>query len=245
MLKFFRKIRQKLLSENKFSKYLIYAIGEIVLVVIGILIALSINNWNENRKNNNELSKILIFVKNDLKADTLGLKIPLEAYKKTNLNIQKILDKEIPKSYFDTINKVNFEKCEFCSHQSVAYNHIFIQDKGIELLKKFTSTSSDTLISNILSFHNVYKEFFNDDNNQIKNLGRENAALLEKYNWYPEFRANKYNSDYISYISESNEYQNKIATYKVFSTTAVMDLEDYKKKAIKYIKILEENYPEK
>ena len=51
MIKFFRKIRQKLLSENKFSKYLVYAIGEIVLVVIGILIALQINNWNENRKN--------------------------------------------------------------------------------------------------------------------------------------------------------------------------------------------------
>lgn len=50
MIKFFRKIRQKLLSENKFSKYLIYAIGEIILVVIGILIALQINTWNENRK---------------------------------------------------------------------------------------------------------------------------------------------------------------------------------------------------
>jgi len=46
MIKLFRKIRQKLLTENKFSKYLLYAIGEIVLVVIGILIALSINNWN-------------------------------------------------------------------------------------------------------------------------------------------------------------------------------------------------------
>ena len=50
MIKFFRKIRQKLLSENKFSKYLIYAIGEIALVVIGILIALQINNQNEARK---------------------------------------------------------------------------------------------------------------------------------------------------------------------------------------------------
>ncbi|MRI01633.1 hypothetical protein GH721_13900 [Kriegella sp. EG-1] len=49
MIKFFRKIRQQLLSENKFSEYLIYAIGEIVLVVIGILIALSINNWNQER----------------------------------------------------------------------------------------------------------------------------------------------------------------------------------------------------
>ena len=50
MIKFFRKIRQKLLTENKFSKYLLYAIGEIILVVIGILIALQINNANENRK---------------------------------------------------------------------------------------------------------------------------------------------------------------------------------------------------
>lgn len=49
MIKFFRKIRQKLLSENRFSKYILYAIGEILLVVIGILIALQINNWNNNR----------------------------------------------------------------------------------------------------------------------------------------------------------------------------------------------------
>ena len=49
MLKFFRRIRQKLIAENKVGKYLIYAIGEIVLVVIGILIALWINNWNEGK----------------------------------------------------------------------------------------------------------------------------------------------------------------------------------------------------
>jgi hypothetical protein len=50
MIKFFRKIRQNLLSEGKTGKYLKYAIGEIVLVIIGILIALSINTWNEDRK---------------------------------------------------------------------------------------------------------------------------------------------------------------------------------------------------
>ncbi len=50
MIKFFRNIRRRLLRENRFTRYLIYAIGEIILVVIGILIALQINNWNENRK---------------------------------------------------------------------------------------------------------------------------------------------------------------------------------------------------
>ena len=52
MIKFFRKIRQNLLMKNKTGKYFKYAIGEIVLVVIGILIALQINNWNEQRKDN-------------------------------------------------------------------------------------------------------------------------------------------------------------------------------------------------
>ena len=51
MIKIFRKIRQNLLSEGKTGKYFKYAIGEIVLVVIGILIALQINNWNQNRLN--------------------------------------------------------------------------------------------------------------------------------------------------------------------------------------------------
>lgn len=50
MITFFRKIRRWLIAENKFRRYLIYAAGEIVLVVLGILIALSINNWNEARK---------------------------------------------------------------------------------------------------------------------------------------------------------------------------------------------------
>lgn len=53
MIKFFRNIRKKLLSEGKTSRYLTYAVGEIILVVIGILIALQINNWNETRKHRN------------------------------------------------------------------------------------------------------------------------------------------------------------------------------------------------
>ena len=59
MIKFFRKIRQRLLSENKFSKYLIYAIGEIVLVVIGILIALQINNWNELQRSKAQEERLI------------------------------------------------------------------------------------------------------------------------------------------------------------------------------------------
>lgn len=66
MIKFFRKVRQKLLAENKFSKYLLYAVGEIILVVIGILIALQINNWNETRQIKKVEKEILYVLLEDL-----------------------------------------------------------------------------------------------------------------------------------------------------------------------------------
>lgn len=69
MIKFFRKIRQKTLTENKFSKYLLYAIGEIVLVVIGILIALSLNNWKEDLANQGEETRILSGLKQEFEAN--------------------------------------------------------------------------------------------------------------------------------------------------------------------------------
>jgi len=69
MIKFLRQIRKKLLSQNRFSKYLFYAIGEIVLVVIGILIALSINNWNTTRIDLRKVEKYLSEVKNNILAD--------------------------------------------------------------------------------------------------------------------------------------------------------------------------------
>ena len=67
MIKFFRKIRQNLLMENKNRKYIKYAFGEITLVVIGILIAFSLNNWNENRKVDKEEILILNSLYDDLK----------------------------------------------------------------------------------------------------------------------------------------------------------------------------------
>ncbi|WP_296700580.1 hypothetical protein [Algoriphagus sp.] len=73
MIKFFRKIRQKLLSENRFSKYVLYAIGEIALVMIGILLALQVNNANELSK---QKSLVATYKNNliiELKADLNGI----------------------------------------------------------------------------------------------------------------------------------------------------------------------------
>jgi hypothetical protein len=71
MIKFFKKIRKHLLTEGKVRTYLLYAMGEIVLVVIGILIALSINNWNEHRKTEANIHHSLRSFRNDLIQDTV------------------------------------------------------------------------------------------------------------------------------------------------------------------------------
>ncbi|WP_223032876.1 DUF6090 family protein [Hanstruepera marina] len=73
MIKFFRRIRKSLLTENKFSKYILYAIGEIILVVIGILIALQINNWNEKRKLINEEKTTIASLKLEFQKNVLDL----------------------------------------------------------------------------------------------------------------------------------------------------------------------------
>jgi len=71
MINFFRKIRKKLADDNKPLKYLRYAIGEIVLVVIGILIALSLNNWNQNQNEQNKIKEYAVSLIQDLEGDII------------------------------------------------------------------------------------------------------------------------------------------------------------------------------
>ena len=73
MISFFRKVRKKMADDNKPVRYMRYAIGEIVLVVIGILIALSINNWNHQRLEKIEVNNILQTIVSNLKSDISAL----------------------------------------------------------------------------------------------------------------------------------------------------------------------------
>lgn len=96
MIKFFRRIRQNLLSENRFSKYLFYAIGEIILVMIGILLALQVNNWNQRRQLAGaeqlllkELLSDLEFSKTEIEGAIEGNNYLLNQYKSISLTIEK------------------------------------------------------------------------------------------------------------------------------------------------------------
>ena len=92
MINFFRKIRKQLADQNKPLKYFRYAVGEIVLVMIGILLALQVNNWNEERKDQRELRNILQSIVADMKEDVDLMKWANEELKKDNEKIKSFLN---------------------------------------------------------------------------------------------------------------------------------------------------------
>ncbi len=99
MIKFFRKIRYRLVSESKFSKYLLYAGGEIVLVVIGILIALQINNWNQTSIRANLERKMLQELLTNLRKDSIDNAINARWYERVAKSariINKTLEQKTP-----------------------------------------------------------------------------------------------------------------------------------------------------
>lgn len=90
MIKFFRNIRQTLIMENKTYKYLKYAIGEIILVMIGILLALQVNNWNENRKMHLQEIKLLSDLQLELKKTFDDFQVGMKFIKVTIEDINRI-----------------------------------------------------------------------------------------------------------------------------------------------------------
>lgn len=91
MIKLFRNIRQRLLSEGKTGRYFKYAIGEIVLVVIGILIALQINNWNDQRKLKQQEQTYYCKISEDLKTDIKNINRTLISLKERKTIAKRLL----------------------------------------------------------------------------------------------------------------------------------------------------------
>ena len=168
MIQFFRNIRKKLVAEGKTSKYLKYAIGEIVLVVIGILIALQINNWNENRKFNN-LKKVYIDrLIDDLKQDTLQANNLVEDLNKRQLIIETVIndletanngDFSIPaiEAYFkDGWNMLDFtpSASTYSDLSQTGNMNVFRNSKLTDRIKSYYVYIEDAIKS-----HNINKEW--------------------------------------------------------------------------------------
>ncbi|MDF0708702.1 DUF6090 family protein [Flagellimonas okinawensis] len=188
MIKFFRKIRHRLLVENKFSKYLIYAFGEIILVVIGILIALQINNWNEERKNSQLEKNYLLSISTDLENLTYNTqRIYVDQFdeKIENLLFAKKYIEE-PFAISDTIDFINT-----ITKGAASFSGFYLVDD--EAYQELVSTGNLRLISND-SLRKDLSEFYTDMKVQ---------AELSK----------RYNTEYGNYVNAIRPFDNDNPSY--------------------------------
>ncbi len=151
MVSFLRKIRRSLLSENQFSRYLLYAIGEIVLVVIGILIALQINDWNEEKKLRIYELKMLRELSQTLKKDEGYFKQMVERLEQKGLAVDKLLElRENSLENLDTVSRY-FQMTRFetlFQYNSGPYGSI--KSNGIE---KISNDSIRAQLVDLYEFH--------------------------------------------------------------------------------------------
>jgi len=168
MIKFFRHIRKSLLMENKIGKYFKYAIGEIILVVIGILLALQINNWNENRKNRNYEKEILYLINQNLKKDSIALSIELNKSRESNQLTDRLLKQINLGNYNDSLNNwlgkiISFERFK---SQSSAFE--VLKSKGIDIISDTELQLEligyyDESVNNVYVAHKDVEESFKKD----------------------------------------------------------------------------------
>ena len=162
MIKFFRKIRQNLLSEGKTGKYLKYAIGEIVLVIIGILIALSINNWNTNRKLKSEEQNLLKDLRIEIKNNIDLLSIAINEHEKSYAIAQEFKSLFKNRAAFNEMTDSTF----FKKWRKLNQNWTFDPNKGI--LKSIISSGQINNLSNkelkytLASLEDIITDAFED-----------------------------------------------------------------------------------
>ena len=156
MINFFRKIRKQLADDNKPLKYMRYAIGEIVLVVIGILIALSVNNWNEELKNQKNEYSFYKDILSDLEKDSIKLN-GLTIYYKNRIEHAGWLLKKVrnPNSPFENEEFGKHVEPLYIGPLTVTYNssHEAAKSSGA-----FTNFKNEEILKNLNQFYADFEE---------------------------------------------------------------------------------------
>jgi hypothetical protein len=193
MINFFRKTRKKMADDNKPMKYMRYAIGEILLVVIGILIALSINNWNQSQKEKSIEVQYLVNIIDDLKEQSKSIEIQMD-YERT---------------YYETASRI----IDYYNiNQTFSLDSLFFKDAS-SLLERKTFVITDPTYTDLISSGNItiIKNKVNKDAllkyyqelERIEKVIQSNNSLLIDQHYNLAFLKNGY---YYSNIKEVLRY---------------------------------------
>lgn len=220
MINFFRYIRRQLLSHphegndsvkknNRFSKYLFYGIGEIVLVMIGILLALQVNNWNEEKKEEATVNRLFNEVLEEIKLNVQECERVLKYEKTRDSIIDLILN--------DKLEVVDYKSNTTLGSTIIRYFDLDTKETAFQNL----SRRSDLVQEGSLGFLSDLEFLYNDPVQDLKKwniLLGENALEVEKnwankYLWYATVWNEKYSEEATDYFLNDPLYINEVMYY--------------------------------
>lgn len=225
MIKFFRRIRQKLLSENKFNKYLIYAIGEIILVVFGILIALSINNWNDQRKSEARTKHLLEQIQKELLYNITNSNRVIDFYRNADSLLYRVIHKEV--TYEDY--KTNYElRTLVTSNESAdlvsdAFYNLIDNDRPLSL-------QEDSIVLKLRGLYGTYKKFVDEyDMKTAIQVDEFLEKLKNEKEWFSLMM--EVSDEQIDYFLNDPYYLNEVKYFEIQALQShlktVLDFKEY------------------
>ena len=234
MIKFFRRIRQQLLYQNRFRKYLIYAIGEIILVIIGILIALNINNRNAQKKH--EAKVIIIFedIMEELLADITATVEIMDYFARRDSTMRLVLNDEIKFDHYkenspphlygliDFSNSVNLTQN--------AYNNLVRNLDAVPA--RFKAVEGD--LNTLYGLNKIMVE--GADKAIIDDIRSHKDYLKNEYDWY--YQSLNFEEGWKNWVEYylSYRYKNEVKAYHGQASNLVRQSFNYRKKAIECYK---------
>ncbi|MFK5891094.1 MAG: DUF6090 family protein [Flavobacteriaceae bacterium] len=238
MAKLFNNIRKQLVADKpsatRTANYLKYAIGEIVLVVFGILIALSINNWAEAQKEQKTLHNIYAIVVQDLKNDIADIDRIIKIFENLKPLFNKVLDgKMTKKDYLD---------CKGCTGLIAGFPDLSLDVRGYNLLKNYKNAASgiDSLSVDIV-------QFYTQQLNEIQiNEDLRSEDFSENYHywkttqpWFSDFMTERNSDGFIDYAVNSQDYKNRVAMFYSMTNILSKQYKSFSKNAAMLIKRIE------
>lgn len=220
MLKFFRTIRKKLIEQDNVRKYLLYAIGEILLVVIGILIALQVNNWNEERWYNIQSDQVLSELKEEVVDSRTEMKEVLQYIQtkaKDGIKFLNNTDTNLPDSV--KINEISDLVFFFTERirMPVLENELG-SDKKINQWPELTDSMQQLNVS--IEYYNKGLDYMENDRNlNISPFLIQNGLIIDMMAQSGMLESVKISS---ANIYDSKEFRNIIANYTLM-TNALLD----------------------
>ncbi len=246
MIKFFRQIRYKLMEQNKTSRYLKYAIGEIILVVIGILIALQINNWNEDRKTRQSEIKYLTNIKLDIERDLVALDTQIKLRKNKFATTESLIlhidgvkpisDLDVlSKNVFSTINEERFTPNNSTYTELTSSGNLSLIEN--DSIKRLLLELEELYKDNQFGIEHEafeYKEYINKQLFKFVDMDKLKKAFYKKVS------AKNYglNFKHFDNLLKSLEYKNGLTISNTISQIFIESYEEIKNKSTKLLEII-------